>query len=178
MIMKRRSQGVVELKMIAFSDLIAVLGEPEESKRLQDLHARLGGALRPVKDDTQLSFISYPKIGLSFAYEATLLRKDQPLGGCAFLTAVHLYSQGFESFDEYKGTLPSNLRFEDPREKVREKLGAPSAAGGGQRKLGRFWPPWDRYDHPTHALSVQYADDLRRITMITLIAPIKGIAEH
>jgi hypothetical protein len=161
--------------MAAFPQLVAVLGEYEDSTALRRLLIGVGDQLQPQRDDTQLSFISFHRLGISFAYEdeATLLRKEQPIGGRSLLAAIHLYSEGFEKFDEFKGELPSHLSFKDSRDDVRLKLGSPSESGGGKRALGRLWPRWDRYDYETHSFGVQYSDDLNRVDMITLIAPVK-----
>lgn len=161
--------------MISSDELVKVLGEYEDASSLQETLGRLGKQTKPQRDDTQLSFISFPNYGISFAYEdeATLLRKDQPIGGKCILAAVHLYSEGFENYHQYGQNLPGGLRFDDGSQQVHQKLGEPSATGGGKRALGRLWPRWDRYDFDAYSLSVQYAPDLSRIDLISLISPVK-----
>lgn len=164
--------------MPGYRQLIAVLGQPDNSPTLRKVLADIGGPNKPPRDDTQLSFLSFLPLGISFAYEdeATLFSKNQPLGGVFFLTAIHLYSQGFENFSRFEGELPSGLTFEFGRDAVQEKLGPPSVTGGGKRALGRVWPNWDRYHYSDHALNVQYSDNLGTIDLITLIAPMKAQA--
>jgi hypothetical protein len=166
------------VSVIPTDELVKVLGEYEDSPVLQALLGRLGAQLRPQRDDTQLSFVSHPNYGLSFAYEdeATLLRKNQPLGGRSLLSTVHLYSEGFENYHQYRQPLPGNVSFQDGRDEVRGKLGPPSASGGGKRALGRVWPSWDRYDFDNYSMSVQYSSDFGRVDLISLIAPVKAKA--
>jgi hypothetical protein len=164
--------------MISVQELVRLLGVFEDAPALQEALSRFGGRISPLRDDTQLSFISFRNYGLSFAYEdeATLLQKDQPIGGKSLLITVHLYSEGFENFHQYQEPLPAELSFHDSREQVRGKLGKPSATKEGKRALGRQWPSWDRYDLDAYSLLAQYPADFSKVDLVSLIAPVKARA--
>jgi hypothetical protein len=161
--------------VISTEALARLVGSYEDAPSLQEVLGRLGKQTRPQRDETQLSFISFRNYGISFAYEdeATFLRKEQPLGGKSLLTAIHLYSEGFEGYHQYQQPLPSGLIFRDGREEVHRKLGTPSATGGGKRALGRLWPSWDRYDFDNYSLAVQYSPDFSNVDLVSLIARAK-----
>jgi hypothetical protein len=89
------------------------------------------------------------------------------------LTAVHLYADGVENFREYPLQLPGGLNFRETKAQVHEKLGAPSATGGGKKALGKIWPSWDRYDYDGYSVTVQYASGQDRVELVTLVAPVK-----
>lgn len=87
------------------------------------------------------------------------------------VTAIFLYAQGADDYQEYRGEMPEGLSFSDTRGDVEDKLGRPDKTGGNG--VIPFWA-----DFPRNGLSITYVsiderDSHNRIHHITItrIAP-------
>jgi len=153
---------------------IPVLGKDWGDPLIEALVRSLScsGTLKHIE---QLGFYECREQGVSLAFKDKIYLstggKKYARDGPVSLIGAHLYSPGYEGYRGFSGILPKGLSFDDGREAVRQKMGAPSASGGGNEALGRVWPYWDRFDFPTHAVRVQFPRDLSRIDIVTLLAP-------
>lgn len=152
--------------------LASLVGEPDSSVLLETI-AKEAGLAPGFSRIEQLGFLEWPPFGLSVALKDDLyletrgqsFRREGPMS----VDAIHLYSDGYESYSAYRGSLPGGIHFDDSREAVQRKLGLPRASGGGNVAVGRTWPPWDRFDFDWGACRVQYNPDLERIDMVTIM---------
>ena len=88
------------------------------------------------------------------------------------VSTIFLYSGGANDYSQFGGALPEGIGFADSQSSVHDRLGQPSANGGGQviRFFGKA-PKWDRYDHEGYCLHIQYADNETSISLVSLMRP-------
>ena len=48
------------------------------------------------------------------------------------VSAIQLFSEGYERFSQFQGVLPEGIRFGDSRHAARDRLGRPDESGGGE----------------------------------------------
>ena len=115
-----------------------------------DLSAMLGLKLDEVKRTEFAASLAETPTLKHFEDRHDLVFQDS---GIAFIfdlalsvTAIHLYTQGYQGFGGFLGRIPV-VTFGDTPRSLRERLGMPSASGGGEviSFFGRV-EPWDRYD--------------------------------
>jgi len=88
------------------------------------------------------------------------------------VSTIFFYSEGMNDYRQFSGELPERLGFGDSRNFVHQRLGQPSANGGG--KVIQFFgkaPKWDRYDHEGFSLHIQYLDNETSISLVSLMRP-------
>ncbi|MDR3638112.1 MAG: hypothetical protein P4L84_30180 [Isosphaeraceae bacterium] len=104
---------------------------------------------------------------------------ELPVSGVALIAsleqrvmAVQLYAEGYQKYKGYAGAVPEGVSFSSPRRAVQDRLGKPSASGGGNviQFFGKA-PVWDRFDRSDYSLHVQYADDEASINLVTVMRP-------
>jgi len=88
------------------------------------------------------------------------------------LRSIHLYPEGRNGYSQYRGDIPNDITFTLSRSEVHQKLGEPSAFGGGKVKpVFGVIPRWDLYEYPTYSLHVEYLPGENGISLITLMPP-------
>ena len=92
-----------------------------------------------------------------------------PLSRKNIVQAVHLYSEGFEGFKAYQGSLPAGLTLASSRADVRAALGEPamSAEPGGSGIMA-IEHSLDRYEAGKYYISFQYLAGDHAIMLVTL----------
>jgi hypothetical protein len=88
------------------------------------------------------------------------------------VSTVFFYSIGSNDYRQFVGVLPEGIDFGDSQSSVRQRLGQPSANGGG--KVIQFFgkaPKWDRYDREGFSLHIQYVDNETSISLVSLMRP-------
>lgn len=88
------------------------------------------------------------------------------------VAAILLYSEGYQQYKGFAGAIPEGLSFSNSRRAVRDRLGEPSASGGGNviQFFGKA-PAWDRFDRSEYSLHVEYADDEASINLVSILRP-------
>lgn len=171
---KAAAEEAEPLMNLGYESLTSALGRDWNDPSVQALVRSLPGS-HELERLEQLAFLECLEKGISLAFKDALYLssggKEYTKDGPVALIALHLHSAGYEGYLPFSERLPGGLSFEDGRAEVHEKMGAPSATGGGNEALGRVWPYWDRYDRPDHAIRVQYPREQNRIDVITLMAP-------
>jgi hypothetical protein len=157
-----------------YESLTATLGKDWSDPSVQALVRSLPGT-HELERMEQLAFLECREKGIQLAFKDALYLasggKKYTKDGPVTLVALHLHSAGYEGYLRFSEGLPGGLSFEDGRSEVHEKMGLPSASGGGNEALGRVWPYWERYDRAGHAIRVQYAREQNRIDIVMLMAP-------
>ena len=95
---------------------------------------------------------------------------DADFDGC--VSTIFFYGGEVDEYSQFAGDLPEGVSFSDSQCSVHQRLGQPSAHGGGN--MVQFFgnaPKWDRYDRQGFSLHIQYADGERSISLISLIRP-------
>lgn len=143
--------------------LIPLLNRFYTDPLVQETVDLLGGAPSPDLSQTT-AWWSFPQVGLDI-----MLRVDVP-SQRARVSAVHLFSEGYEGHCEYRGGLINGLRFGDERQSVCDKLGTPSETGGGQfgRALNRVVSPWDKFRSADCTIQCQY-NEANRLELVSLL---------
>jgi hypothetical protein len=92
-----------------------------------------------------------------------------PLSRKNMIQAVHLYSEGFEGFKAYQGSLPAGLSLASSRADVRAALGEPamSVEPGGVGIMAIEYA-LDRFESGEHYLSIQYCAGDKALLLVTL----------
>ena len=88
------------------------------------------------------------------------------------VSTVFFYAGGANDYRQFSGYLPEGIGFGESPSSVHQRLGQPSANGGG--KVIQFFgktPQWDRYDHEGFSLHIQYADNDTSIGLVSLMRP-------
>ena len=88
------------------------------------------------------------------------------------VSTIFFYSEGMNGYKQFIGMLPEGIEFGDSRSAVHQRLGKPSANGGG--KVIQFFgkvPKWDLYDRKGFSLHIQYVDNETSISLVTLMRP-------
>jgi hypothetical protein len=82
---------------------------------------------------------------------------------------IFLYAEGHEGFSEFKGELPSGIRFGSSRKDVRSLMGEPMMAGeiGGEGVMANEFA-FDRYETTERYMRFTYNKDESGILLITL----------
>jgi hypothetical protein len=86
--------------------------------------------------------------------------------------AIQLHTDGYQGYKGFAGVVPEGISFSHSRRVVHERLGLPSASGGGTvvKFFGKV-PAWDRYDRSERSVHIQYADDETSVNLITISRP-------
>lgn len=104
---------------------------------------------------------------------------ELPTSGLAFIAsleervmAIQLHAEGYQKYKGFAGVIPEGLSFSNSRREVHDRLGKPSACGGGNviEFFGEV-PAWDRFDRSQYSLHVQYADDEASINLVSIMRP-------
>jgi hypothetical protein len=86
---------------------------------------------------------------------------------------VFLYANGYEEgVSGFMGDLPEGVSFSDSRQVIHDRLGEPTASGGGSviQFFGKT-PAWDRFDRTEYSLHIQYAADQASTELVTIMRP-------
>jgi hypothetical protein len=85
------------------------------------------------------------------------------------LDAFHFHRRGHDSHCQYAGTLPGGVAFNDSAADIIDKLGQPSAKGGGgfSTILNKAIPYWLKYSLGNDMLHFQFDSD-GKVEMMTL----------
>jgi hypothetical protein len=121
-----------ELKEIAadLKCLIELLGKSPQSADVESFRKSFGEQPEEKAFDSgNYLFYSWKSKGLSLGFHH------------AKLTAVHMYAEGEDGFNQYKGSLPASLSFADTRGDVEAKLGVPDRSNSAG---GRCWVEYKR----------------------------------
>jgi hypothetical protein len=103
-------------------------------------------------------YLNAKATGISFALE-----KD------GSVRTVFLYSQGFEDFSQYAGTLPADLTFASSREKARASMGVPVMSGEpGGIGLMAIEYAFDRFENDDRYVHFQYTAGNKAILLVTI----------
>jgi hypothetical protein len=104
---------------------------------------------------------------------------EMPASGLAFIAslerrvmAIQLHAEGYQDYKGFAGALPDGMSFSNSREAMKNRLGKPSASGGGNviQFFGKA-PAWDRFDRKEYSLHVQYTDDEGSMNLVTIMRP-------
>ena len=88
------------------------------------------------------------------------------------VTAIQLFSEGYQHYQQFAGTLPSGINFRDSRQATLVRLGEQSASGGGiEIQFFGMAPQWACYDRKIFLLHIQYAIGEEAITLVSLLHP-------
>lgn len=137
-------------------DLSCLLGCRTTDKPLVQFLGSLGN---PVGSD-YARYVSLKTEGISLQFKKEEWVKEE--GAQDFVaTALFVYGQGYEGYDQYRGGLLLGACFGDTREVVRQKLGQPVSTGGGHEKSfapGKTWPHWDQHAFSQCIVHTQFSD--------------------
>lgn len=140
----------------AAAQVIELLGVARSDPKLGAVLAELGPPVETDRgDETSLDYAVH---GLSLIFD-----------DAGILVSVQLFAEGRDGFRQFGGPLPRGLTFDADRSKVRQRLGAPTASGGGQRTLlYERAAQWDRYDEASESLHIEYG--VAGISLVTLMS--------
>lgn len=142
-------------------DFVPFIGKTDDTAEIKDLLARLAVKKHPKvkRGDTDV-YVELPKSGLVLIFELPEEGKTSLLT----LADVQFYA-GLPNQDSerFPGKLPDGLVFEDSRDAVRRKLGAPSDV------IERS--AIDTWDRPGHSMVVEYRRDFSGIRILHLGVP-------
>jgi hypothetical protein len=112
-------------------------------------------------EDDEFYYDSYRDLGMSFLFE----------GSPEFLSAIFLYADGVDGYEEYKGSLPNSLNFSDTRQDVLQRLGQPAKSGGNKYSdlMGEVIPHWGKYHIEDYHLHITFGRSEERISLVTLM---------
>jgi hypothetical protein len=103
-------------------------------------------------------YLNAKTAGISFALE-----KD------GSVRTVFLYSQGFEGFAQYLGSLPAGLTFSSSRVDARAAMGSPVMSGEpGGIGLMAIEYAFDRFEHDNRYVHFQYTKGDDAILLVTI----------
>eukprot|EP01135_Chromosphaera_perkinsii_P004601 Nk52_evm1s291 gene=Nk52_evmTU1s291 len=101
-------------------------------------------------------FENYKCLGLSLCFEENRL------------DAIHMYNEGFDEYEQYKGALPYHLDWQDVNANVVRKFGEPSDKGGGRIPV---WISYDNKGLQVDFKSIDWNDVNNPMTCITIFDP-------
>lgn len=140
------------------TELVQLIGQDIDNESIRQFVADLGTPL--LMHDDEETYYEFPRQGIDLLFDEKRMVK-----------AIHLYSQGREKYDQYRGELPDSLVFEDTISSVVAKLGKPTVVGGGTRSiLYSTVPAWVRYDRLDHKLHIEFKAANQPVSLITLMA--------
>jgi hypothetical protein len=88
------------------------------------------------------------------------------------VSTIFLYSEGKRGYSQFTGVLPEGVSFEDSQRSIHERLGQPTANGGGEViPLYGKASKWDRYALDGYSLHIQYAEGEGSIELVTIMRP-------
>lgn len=124
------------------------------------------GATRPPDLSQETAWWSFPRSGIDI-----MLRVDTQAQE-ARVSAVHLFSEGYEGHSEFPGGLLNSIRFGDDRQSIAQKLGKPLESGGGQfsHVLKKVVSLWDRFQFEDCSIRFQF-NDANRLELVSLLPP-------
>lgn len=168
--------------MVDTKELLSFLGCPSSDKGLVDyLNAKqifLTGL--SLEEDDFDAYVENQKLGfcLVFTDEAKFLGlANQPIGqGKLYFSTVFFYSEGKDNYTEYKSDLPFGFSFNDTRQDVLAKLGAPSwqrLAKDGVRVIS---DRWDNLPDVPYRLHVTYDSQTGKISILSASIPDKPLS--
>ena len=142
-------------------DFVPFVGKTDDTQEIKDLLARLGVKKHPrVKRGDTDAYVELPKQGLVLVFELPEQGKTSVLT----LADVQFYAGlPMQDSDRFPGVLPAGLLFEDSRDAVRAKLGAPDEAIDARRI--------DTWRRGAQELVVEYRKDLSSISLVHLGVP-------
>lgn len=110
--------------------------------------------------DGGTKYYSYPKSGVLMGIRVGVLDH------------VHLYIEGHEGYQPYKGEVPKNIDLEANEQKIITIFGIPERSGGGNfdALLGYLYR-WVRYDFISHKVRFEFSQEnkLREMTLMRSI---------
>jgi hypothetical protein len=149
---------------LSWESLIATLGEEEASANVLSLVADIGEM--PNVSDTpdeyndplgKTRFYKFNKTGLEAGF-----RRNR-------LNHIHLFIREQQGYEAYRGPLEKRVYPGISETELRQLLGAPSVAGGGNENpiLG-YRHRWMKFDKGRYALRYEFANDgtLRKVSLI------------
>ena len=140
-----------------YKDFCAILGRSHITQSVADLTFRMGVPIR-----TTSEFSTY----LDYVNEGVQLRFT-PSGT---LESVFLFSENYEEHREFRGEMPSGIRFNDSSVIVKTKMGRPVMNGGGKiGVLGNLIPLWEKFRLEGSFCTVQYGGKTGGVDLVTLM---------
>lgn len=83
--------------------------------------------------------------------------------------SIHIYGKERENEKEFQGSLIYNLKFSFSKEEVFKLLGHANKTGGGENNFFMgYINVWDKYYFKNYSLRIEYTEDLKNITLITI----------
>jgi hypothetical protein len=114
----------------------------------------------------ELTYIEFPREGVSFVVDENDM-----------VEAIHLYSEGLDSYSQYDGEIPGGLNFAMNQQGVRSVLGSPAAqADEGESFLDKH-PAWDVFRVNAVYMNVSYEFDRQSVQQFTLSAESPALPE-
>lgn len=161
--------GRMKFMLLHWKALAAFLGEPAGGAGVKILRSMLQGSCAEGSDE-QYVWYEYRSLGISFMFRDLASGPRCGLEGAKALSAVHLYSEGYEGYAEYAGALPGEVRFGATKKELRDTLGDPRRVGGGgySEFLGKPVPEWLKYVCDGRCVHMQL-DDRRCLQLVTLM---------
>jgi DnaJ domain len=149
----RYAQSRKTIYRVSDVNLITLLGKSKQSNEINHYVSNLN-ELPDI--DRYGCYYEYKNNGIGFLFNFDAL------------TAISLFSEGYQGYKKYRGNIPGDIVFSDDRKIINKKIGKPSKSGRwedfGDRSLKGVWGKWF---FPTYSIYVQYYKD-GKISMITL----------
>lgn len=141
---------------------IRAIGQKLQSEAVEVLWQSIE-ELPLITNDNEALFYEFKQSGISCLFN-----------GERILEAIHLFGEKREGFSNYIGALPEGVSFQNSKSEIIQKLGTPSLEGGGKPSiLGGSIAIWIKYLHPNYQLHFQFDKVTQKITLITLMSPLK-----
>lgn len=94
---------------------------------------------------------------------------DVLLNSNKIVTSIHLFSKGFQNFNQFVGDIPYSLKFENSMESVHQKLGRPNSYGGGfDHEIFGYIEKWEKYFFNDFSIHIRYSKGQVKILLITI----------
>ena len=154
------------MKCFDLENSLGCLSDSEEIKSLLTAYSVPNARIK-LKRGENTAYVECEQHGIAWSFDVVESRSEPRFAklpeGALVLSAVFLFAEGQQGNSQYQGRLPMSLNFEDSRNAVHGRLGAPN-------KTNEFFPI-DRWDLEDHQLAVNFNDEGSRIEYITVQLP-------
>jgi len=140
------------------SELIALLSKPLGGAEVCSFIKSLSGDPEITRTENEV-YYGFKRNGFSLLAD-----------GSERLVAVHMHFEREDGYERCVIRMPAGVEIEDRKDDIIDKLGPPSAwGGGGESAIYGLTPQWIRYDLGDYAVHFQFADDGVAIALVTLM---------
>jgi hypothetical protein len=152
---------------LSAEDFIRLLGKPHTDNDVNSLTLSLGiknQDIRLKRGEYSVNFTVYPSgVELVFSDPADFLTAETLKEGVLIFSTVFFYGDSSHEYTEFKGTLPADLAFTLPRNKVRQILGS--------TEFSSPILPIDRWKWRKLKLAIDFTEDESQIASISVGYP-------